>query len=102
MSREFRHILRFMGTDLDGSKKVIYVISKIRGVGPNLAQAVVKVAKVNPDARIGALSEAEMSRVEDALRDPLEHGIPPRVDNGGKEIETGRDMHPVRPDRAHT
>jgi len=98
MSREFRHILRFMGTDLDGSKKVIYGISKIRGVGPNLAQAVVKVAKVNPDARIGALSEAEMSRVEDAIRDPLKHGIPPRMVNRRKDIETGRDMHLVGPD----
>ena len=45
MSREFRHILRFMGTDLDGSKKVIYGLSKIRGVGPNLAQAIVKVTR---------------------------------------------------------
>jgi len=98
MSREFRHILRFMGTDLDGSKKVIYGISKIRGVGPNLAQAIVKVAKINPDARIGALSEAEMSRVEDAIRDPIKHGIPPRMVNRRKDIETGRDMHLVGPD----
>ncbi len=98
MSREFRHILRFMGTDLDGSKKVIYGISKIRGVGPNLAQAIVKVAKINPDARMGTLSEAEMSRVEDAIRDPIKHGIPPRMVNRRKDIETGRDMHLVGPD----
>lgn len=98
MSREFRHILRFMGTDLDGSKKVAYGLSKIRGVGPNLALAIVKVAKINPQARIGALSEAEMSRVEDAIRDPLKHGIPVRMVNRRKDIETGRDMHLTGPD----
>ncbi|MEK6919689.1 MAG: 30S ribosomal protein S13, partial [Thermoproteota archaeon] len=70
MSREFRHIVRFIGTDLDGSKKAVYSISKIRGVGPNFAHAVVKAARVNPEARIGTLSEAEMARIEDAIRDP--------------------------------
>jgi small subunit ribosomal protein S13 len=100
MSKDFRFILRFMGTDLDGSKRVIYGISKVRGVGPNLAQAIVKVAKVNPDARIGSLSEAEMSRVEDAIRDPLKFGIPTRMVNRRKDIETGRDMHLVGADLA--
>lgn len=100
MSKDFRLILRFMGTDVDGSKKVVYGLSKIRGVGPNLAAAIVKVTKVNPDARMGALSEAELSRVEDAIRDPLKHGIPVRMVNRRKDIETGRDMHLVGPDLA--
>ncbi|MBO0887967.1 30S ribosomal protein S13 [Candidatus Bathyarchaeota archaeon] len=100
MSREFRLILRFMGTDLDGSKKVTFGLSKVRGVGPNLAAAVVKVAKVNPEARIGSLSETELSRVEDAIRDPLKHGIPVRMVNRRKDIETGRDMHLTGPDLA--
>lgn len=89
-----------MGTDLDGSKKVVFGISKIRGVGPNLAAAIVKVSKINPDARIGSLSEAEMSRVEDAIRDPLKHGIPVRMVNRRKDIETGQDMHLTGPDLA--
>src|SRR5438034_10594459 len=69
MSREFTHILRFMGTDLDGSKKVIYVISKIRGVEHNLVQAVVKLAQVTPDAGRVYLSEAEISMLQDANRE---------------------------------
>ncbi len=100
MSKEFRLILRFMGSDIDGTKKVAFGLSKIRGVGPNFAQAVVKVARINPDARMGALSEGELSRVEDAIRDPLKHGIPIRMVNRRKDIETGRDMHLVGPDLA--
>ncbi len=87
-----------MGSDIDGTKKVAYGLSKIRGVGPNFAHAVVKVARINPEARIGALSETELSRVEDAIRDPLKHGIPVRMVNRRKDIETGRDMHVVGPD----
>ena len=89
-----------MGTDIDGSKKVIYGISKIRGVGPNFAHAVVKAARINPDSRIGGLSEAEMTRVEDVIRDPLKHGIPVRLVNRRKDVETGRDMHLTGPDLA--
>ncbi len=100
MSREFRHIVRVIGTDLDGSKKVAYGISKIRGVGPNFAHAVVRASKVNPEARIGTLSEGEISRIEDAIRDPAKHGVPSRLLNRRKELETGRDTHLVGPDLA--
>ena len=97
-TREFRHIVRVIGTDLDGSKKVVYGLSKIRGVGPNFAHAVVKVARINAEARIGTLSETEISRVEDAIRDPVKHGIPARLFNRRKDIETGQDHHLVGPD----
>src|SRR5438477_11972964 len=95
MSREFRLILRFMGTDIDGTKKVAYGLGKIRGVGRNLAFAVVKAAKINPEARMGALSDSELTRVEDVIKDPLKHGIPPRMANRQKHIDNGRNMHMV-------
>ncbi len=98
MSREFRHIVRLMGTDVDGSKKVPYGLSKIRGVGHNYALAVVKAARLSPESRIGTLSEAEMARIEDAIKDPMKHGIPPRLFNRRKDVETGRDVHLVGPD----
>ncbi len=100
MSREFRLILRVMGTDLDGTKKVAFGLSKIRGVGTNYAQAVVRATRINPEARIGSLSEAEISRLEDAIRDPARHGIPSRLFNRRKDLDTGRDMHLVGPDLA--
>jgi small subunit ribosomal protein S13 len=65
-----------------------------------LAFAVVKAAKINPEARMGALSDGELSRVEDVIKDPLKHGIPPRMVNRRKDIETGRDMHLVGADLA--
>ncbi len=92
--------MRVIGTDLDGSKKVAYGISKIRGVGRNFAHAVVRASKVNPEARIGTLSEGEISRIEEAIRDPAKHGVPSRLLNRRKDLETGRDTHLVGPDLA--
>src|SRR3989442_9429683 len=60
MSREFRLLLRVLGADVDGTKKVPFGLSRIRGVGPNFAQAVVRVAHISPEARIGGLSETEI------------------------------------------
>src|SRR5947209_19861435 len=93
MAREFRLIFRLNGNEIDRNKEVAYGVGKVRGVGPNLAFAVVKAAKINPEARMGALSAGELSRVEDVIKDPLKHGIPPRMVNRRKDIETGRDMH---------
>src|SRR6266571_3297010 len=88
MSREFRLILRVLGADVDGTKKVPFGLSRIRGVGPNFAQAVVKVARISPEARIGSLSEAEISRLEDIIKDPAKHGIPSRLFNRRKDIKS--------------
>src|SRR2546428_8589402 len=75
MSREFRHIVRVVGTDVDGSKKVVYGLGKIRGVGTSFSYAVVKAGRVNPESRTGSLSETEISRIEDVIRDPAKHGV---------------------------
>ena len=43
MSREFRHIVRVTDTDIDGSLKVGYALTKIKGVSISLANAVLKM-----------------------------------------------------------
>src|SRR5207245_9011501 len=100
MSRETRVIVRVRGADVDGTKKVRFGLSRIRGVGPNFAQAVVKVARISPEARIGSRSETEIARLEDVIKDPAKHGIPSRLFNRRKDTESGRDMHLVGPDLA--
>jgi len=99
-SREFRHIVRLMGVDLDGSKKLVYGLTKIRGIGVSLSSAIVRAADMKPDARIGQLSEEEVDKIEDVISDPLKFGIPSRLVNRRKDVETGRDLHLVGPDLA--
>ena len=38
MSEEFRHRLRIIDTDVDGTLKVSYALAKIKGVGPSLGR----------------------------------------------------------------
>jgi len=100
MSREFRHIVRLSGTDLDGTKKLIYGLTKIRGVGVSLANAIAKAADLKAEMKIGNLTEAEVEKIEDVIADPTKYGIPPRLLNRRKDLESGRDLHLVGPDLA--
>jgi small subunit ribosomal protein S13 len=98
MSREMRYIVRIAGTDIDGSKKLAYGLTKIRGIGASYANAVIKAAELRPEMRVGTLSEAEVERLEGAIRDPARLGLPPRMFNRRKDLETGRDEHLIGPD----
>ncbi len=98
MSREFNHILRIADTDLDGTLKVGYALSNIKGVGIRLAQAILRKANINPETRIGFLSDAEVEKLEDIIANPAKHGFPGWLLNRPKDIETGNDHHLIGPD----
>jgi len=100
MSKEFRHVLRVAGTNIDGTKKVIYGLSHIRGVGPSYAVAIVRAAEVRPQLRMGDLSEGEVQKLEDIMRDPAKYGLPARLFNRRKGLDTGRDSHLIGADLA--
>ncbi|MGQ9543429.1 MAG: 30S ribosomal protein S13 [Candidatus Bathyarchaeia archaeon] len=93
MSREFRHIVRVKGTDLDGSKRLLRSLTKIKGVGVSLANAIVRIAGFKPDTRLGYLTEPEVTKIEDMISDPSKYGIPPHLLNRRKDQETGRNLH---------
>ncbi|MEM2901905.1 MAG: 30S ribosomal protein S13 [Candidatus Bathyarchaeia archaeon] len=93
MSSEYRHIVRVCGTDIDGSKKVTYGLTKIKGVGYSFANAVVRALNLKQDVRIGELSEGDVNRIENAINDPAKYGIPSWVFNRRKDVWTGQSFH---------
>ena len=98
MSREFRGILRVSGTNVDGTKKLVYGLTKIRGIGPSYALAVVRASELRPEMRVGDLSESEVQKLEDVMHDPAKYGLPPRLYNRRKGFESGRDSHLIGAD----
>jgi small subunit ribosomal protein S13 len=98
MSRELRYIVRIAGTDIDGSKKLAYGLTKIRGIGPTFANAVIKAAELRPETRVGTLSESDVERLESVIRDPARFGLQGWLYNRRKDSDTGRDLHMIGPD----
>lgn len=98
MSGEFRHILRILGADADGTLKTSYALTKIKGISLNLATAILRKAGINPDTRAGFLTEAEIEKIEDIITEPTKYGLPNWLLNRRKDLETGKDMHQIGAD----
>lgn len=100
MSKEFRHILRIIDTDVDGTLKVPYALRKIKGISLNLANTILKKAEINPDTRAGFLTEAEVKKIEEMIKEPTKFGIPAWLLNKRKDLETGNNLHLISADLA--
>ncbi len=87
--------LRQLRVQIDGNAKIEYGLSDLRGVGRRFAQAVIRVAGISPDARIGALSEKELNRVEEIILNPAANGIPLWMLNRRKDTQGGKDIQVV-------
>lgn len=93
MSREFQHIIRITGTDIDGTQPVAFALTNIKGVGTKLANVIVEKAGINSETRMGFLSDVEVKKIEDILEKPEKHGVPGWLLNRRKDRETGRNLH---------
>jgi small subunit ribosomal protein S13 len=100
MSQEYRYIVRIMGTDVQGTVKTGYAVAHVKGVNSSLANAIVKKAGVNPDLRIGFITDSDVAKIEDVIRDPPKYNIPGWMFNRRKDSETGKDMHVLAADLA--
>jgi len=97
-AKEFQHIVRVAGTDLDGTLKLNYAIANINGIGISLASAITRKANISPDTRVGFLNEIDIERLEDVITNPGKHGIPTWMLNRAKDMETGKDLHLIGAD----
>ena len=98
MSEEFRHIMRIVDANVDGTLKASYAVSKIRGINVRLAHAILRKADIDPEKRAGFLTEAEIDKIEEIAKDPLKHGVPSWLANRRKDAETGKNMHLISAD----
>ncbi len=98
MSEEFRHILRIIDVDVDGTLKTAYALTRVKGISLNLATAALREAGINPEKRAGFLTDAEIDKIEEAIRDPAKHGIPGWFLNRRKDMEKGKDTHLISSD----
>jgi len=93
MSKEFRHIIRIVGADIDGSQTVAYALTNIKGVGIELANVIVKKAGIKAETRMGFLSDADVKKIEGIIEKPAKYGVPEWLLNRQKDRETGNNLH---------
>lgn len=97
-SSSFRYVVRIARTDLDGTLKLERALSDIKGVGQRFARAITQAAGLSPDQRMGFVTDADVAKIEEVLKDPVKFGIPAWMVNRRKDMATGQDKHLVGAD----
>ncbi|AIC15042.1 30S ribosomal protein S13 [Nitrososphaera viennensis] len=95
---EYKHILRIAGKDVEGSKKLLVAISEIKGVGYNFAQVLTQSLNVNPNMRVGFLTDKELREIEEAISNPTKFGVPEWYLNRKKDMDSGTTHHMITSD----
>ena len=98
MSKEFQHIVRIAGTDIEGTLKLNLALANIQGIGISLSNIISGKANIDQDTRVGFLSESDVEKLEDIMKNPEKYGIPYWMYNRAKDIETGKDLHLIGAD----
>ena len=75
-TQEYRHIVRIIGNDIPGEKKILVGLTQIRGVGYNFATAILDSLKIDTNTNIGYLSESQVRSIEQVLLNPKEASFP--------------------------
>ena len=91
--KKLTSLVRILGTDIDGSKTILTGMSKVRGIGNNLAQAIIRKLGFDPKAKLGTLEDSDLEKIENGINDPASLGIPDWMLNRRKDFETGKDLH---------
>lgn len=101
-AQDYRHIVRIVGKDIKGDKKLSVGLTQIKGVGYNFANALIGALNLNPNSNIGFLTESQVETIESALKDPTTVNFPAWFLNRRKDVESGKTFHLITSDVAFT
>ncbi|MDI6702393.1 30S ribosomal protein S13 [Methanothermobacter wolfeii] len=98
MEEEFKHMVRIARKDIDGNKTMENALTSVKGVGKALSRAIIMSAGYDLNQRIGYLSDEEIERLEEAIKNPAKYNIPSWMVNRRNDYETGEDKHLIESD----
>merc|ERR1712137_186183 len=86
---EFNHVLRILGTNVEGKEKTPYALTKIRGIGRRFSFQICKAADVDVNKRAGELTKEEVEEILKVIEDPGKFKIPQWFMNRKRDLVTG-------------
>ena len=97
-----KHIIRVANTDLEGAKPVYLAMKKIKGISFSFSSMLCHIAGISKDKKAGSLTEAEVTKLNEIIKEPLKFNAPAWMLNRRKDYETGKDIHLITSDRQFT
>jgi small subunit ribosomal protein S13 len=91
--KELREIVRVAGTALDGEKPLLRALKGVKGISHSMGKAICNVSGFGPDVKLGSLTEKDIAKLEEIIKDPVRFGIPTWMINRRRDVDTGKDLH---------
>ena len=89
----YKHIVRVANVDIPGEKVIRFALTKIKGIGVHFADVVCSIANIDRSKKTGILSDNEIEKLNEVVKNPAKNGIPNWMFNRKKDYETGEDKH---------
>ena len=100
LSTQYENLIRILGNDIPGERKILVGLTQIRGVGIMFANSIVNHLKIDPNSKIGYLNGEQVASIEKVIENPDSANFPIWFLNRRKDAETGKDLHLVTSDIA--
>lgn len=102
MEEDFKHMVRIARKDINGNKTIENALAEVKGVGKALARSIGIVMDLDLNQKIGYLSDNEVEKIEEVIRDPKSNNVPDWMLNRRNDYETGETVHLIESDLVMT
>merc|ERR1719189_2270929 len=100
-AEDFSHILRLLNTNVDGTLKIVYALTAIKGIGRRFADIICKRAGIDPNKRAGELTKEDLKQIQYIIAQPKNFRIPLYFLNRRRDYKTNKDFHNWKKTRRH-
>lgn len=90
---KLRQLVRICNTDMDGSIKLHMGLARIKGVSFMFSNMVCAKLGLDREMQTGALTDSQIAKIDDFVRNPAQNGAPSWMLNRRKDPEDGSDKH---------
>jgi len=90
---DFEFILRIQNTNVDGTLKIVYALTAIKGIGRRFADIICKRANIDSNKRAGELTKEEMGQIIVIMSNPRNFRIPTYFLNRRRDYKWNKDQH---------
>ena len=95
--QELKYFVRIANTDLDGNKPIRHSLTKIKGISFMFSNAICGIAGIEQAKKTGYLSDDEVSRIDEVIKEPSKFRMPSWLFNRKKDPEDNADKHLLGP-----
>ena len=100
--KEIKGIVRIAGKDIKGEMKLRRALMQVKGLGVTMSSALTKIIstelRIPRDVMIGELSDDQLDNLAEIISNPFKHGIPERMLNRQRDIDTSQSIHLIGTD----